>query len=551
MTCTAGPILVAIDAYAMNIGNWMSAGSTARIYLSTDSTITTSDTVLATLTSPGLAASGQPGWYDHQTITVPLPANLAPGTYYIGGIADYNDQVTESSYTDNNYNVVQISVATPPPPNLSEYVTLASSTAPPGGRLTIDATAMNIGSGASPASSARIYLSTDNTIDTSDTLLATLNSPGLAALGQSAWYDHQTISVTLPTNLTPGTYYIGGIADYNNQVAGDVGTNKTYDVQQITVRPPPAPNLSEYVTLASSTAAPGGRLTINATAMNIGNAASSASTAGIYLSTDNTITTSDTLLATLNSPGLATLGQPGWYDQQTISVMLPANLTPGTYYIGGIADYNNQVAADSGTNKTYDVQQITVSGPPAPNLSEYLTLASSTAAPGGQLTIDAYAMNIGNAASSASTAGIYLSSDNTITTSDTLLATLNSPTLATVGQPGWYDHQTISVTLPANLTPGTYYIGGIADYNNQVPNDSGTDKTYNVATLTVAPSGHMAISHSDSYGPNLAVLGNYIANFGPSGSSYANSSQMTPSSQITPAAELPSEHLQLATPRYA
>ena len=90
----------------MNLGNGVSGPSTARIYLSTDPTITTSDTVLATLTtSQTLATVSQPGYYDHQTVTVTLPGNLAPGTYYIGGIADYNNQVSESNEANNTYNV--------------------------------------------------------------------------------------------------------------------------------------------------------------------------------------------------------------------------------------------------------------------------------------------------------------------------------------------------------------------------------------------------------------------------------------------------------------
>jgi hypothetical protein len=41
---------------------------------------------------------------------VNLPPNLAPGTYYVGGIADYNNQIIESKESNNNYNVVQITV---------------------------------------------------------------------------------------------------------------------------------------------------------------------------------------------------------------------------------------------------------------------------------------------------------------------------------------------------------------------------------------------------------------------------------------------------------
>ena len=230
------------------------------------------------------------------------------------------------------------------------------------------------------------------------------------------------------------------------------------------------PDLTEYVAVSSTTVAAGGSVTIDAYDMNIGNGVSGPSTARIYLSTDSTITTSDTVLATLTtSQTLATVSQPGYYDHQTVSVTLPGNLAPGTYYIGGIANYNNQVSESNTTNNTYNVVQITVTAPSHPDLTEYVAVSSTTVAAGGSVTIDAYDMNIGNGVSGPSTAQIYLSTDPTITTSDTVLATLTtSQTLATVSQPGYYDHQTVSVTLPGNLAPGTYYIGGIADYNNQV-----------------------------------------------------------------------------------
>ena len=230
------------------------------------------------------------------------------------------------------------------------------------------------------------------------------------------------------------------------------------------------PDLTEYVAVSSTTVAAGGSVTIDAYDMNLGNGVSGPSTARIYLSTDSTITTSDTVLATLTtSQTLATVSQPGYYDHQTVAVTLPGNLAAGTYYIGGIANYNNQVSESNTTNNTYDVVQITVTAPSHPDLTEYVAVSSTTAAAGGSVTIDAYDMNIGNAVSGPSTAQIYLSTDPTITTSDTVLATLTtSQTLATVSQPGYYDHQTVSVTLPGNLAAGTYYIGGIANYNNQV-----------------------------------------------------------------------------------
>ena len=402
-------------------------------------------------------------------------------------------------------------------PDLSEYVAVSSTTVAAGGSVTIDAYDMNIGNAVSGPSTARIYLSTDSTITTSDTVLATLTtSQTLATVSQPGYYDHQTVSVTLPGNLAPGTYYIGGIADYNNQVSESNEVNNTYNVAQITVTAPPHPDLTEYVAVSSTNVAAGGSITVDAYDMNIGNGVSGPSTARIYLSTDSTITTSDTVLATLTtSQTLATVSQPGYYDHQTVAVTLPGNLAPGTYYIGGIADYNNQVSESNEVNNTYNVAQITVTAPPHPDLTEYVAVSSTTLAAGGSVTIDAYDMNIGNAVSGPSTARIYLSTDPTITTSDTVLATLTtSQTLATVSQPGYYDHQTVAVTLPGNLAPGTYYIGGIANYNNQVSETNTTNNTYDVVQITVTASATRPTTQPAATATNASLKGHFFSGGG-------------------------------------
>jgi hypothetical protein len=99
-----------IDCWLVNFGSAAPA-STTGIYLSTDTTITTSDRLVTTVTSPALTIHGTPGYYDRQTVTLNLPGDLAPGTYYIGGIADYTNGITESDEANNNHEVTRISAA--------------------------------------------------------------------------------------------------------------------------------------------------------------------------------------------------------------------------------------------------------------------------------------------------------------------------------------------------------------------------------------------------------------------------------------------------------
>jgi hypothetical protein len=545
-TVAAGDGLT-IDAYDMNLGNGVdSISTTAGLYLSTDATITTSDLLLATVTTTStLVKVSQPGYYDHQTVTVTLPGNLAPGTYYVGGIADYNNHLAESNESNNTYNVVQVTVTAPAHPDLSEYVAVNKTTVAAGDSVTIDAYNMNLGNGvdATPTT-AGIYLSTDATITTSDTLLTTISTTStLATVSQPGYYDHQTVTLSLPGNLAPGTYYIGGIADYNNHLAESNESNNTYDVVQITVTAPPQPDLSEYVAVNKTTVAAGDSVTIDAYDMNLGNAVDATpTTAGIYLSTDATITTSDTLLTTISTTStLATVSQPGYYDHQAVTLSLPGNLAPGTYYIGGIADYNNHLAESNESNNTYNVVQVTVTAPPQPDLSEYVAVNKTTVAAGSSLTVDAYNMNLGNAVDATpTTAGIYLSTDATITTSDTLLTTLTtSATLATVSQPGYYDHQTVTVSLPGNLAPGTYYIGGLADYNNHLTESNETNNAYNVVQITVTAAGGSSVAQASvatsSGGAVSFALANVQDNF-----------VLAPASNVQPLGAAP-DHAALTT----
>jgi len=72
------------------------------------------------------------------------------------------------------------------------------------------------------------------------------------------------------------------------------------------------------------------------------------------------------------------------FDQHSLTVTLPGGLSPGTYYIGAIADYNDPNIGTNAPSPTYDVMQITVTGAGASTVT-----AVSTAAGGLVLASDA------------------------------------------------------------------------------------------------------------------------------------------------------------------
>ncbi len=486
MTATAGSS-INLQVWTDNLGNGPAPASTTAIYLSTTSTINPgSDTLLGTLSIPALAAENNGAWYIAQNDTLTLPDNLTPGTYYVGAYADYNGMVTETNETNNNNNVVQVTVGSSGPPDLTAYLNNSSMTVSAGSNVTLQTWTDNLGTGVAGASTTAIYLSTTPTINPgSDTLLGTVSVPALAAENNTGWYNAQNNTVTLPSNLAPGTYYIGAYADYNGTIAESNENNNNYNVVQVTVTAAGQPDLTAYLNNSSMTASQGSNVTLQTWTDNLGSGPAPASTTAIYLSTTSTINPgSDTLLGTFSAPALAAYNNTGWYTWQNDTVTLPSNLTPGTYYLGAYADYNGTIVE---SNNNYNVVQVTVTAAGQPDLTAYLNNSSMTAARGSNVTLQTWTDNLGSGPAPASTTAIYLSTTSTINPgSDTLLGTFSAPALAAYNNTGWYTWQNDTVTLPSNLAPGTYYLGAYADYNGTIVENN---NNYNVVQVTVTTGG--------------------------------------------------------------
>jgi len=400
---------------------------------------------------------------------------LAPGTWYIGGLADYFNQISESNESDNNANRVAITVLAS---NLTEYVRpLSGTTVASGGTFSLRATTYNNGAVQASPSTARIYISPDPIITGQDTLLASHVSPAIDPGGDGSF---QNFTVTLPSNLAPGTWYIGGLADYFGQVSETNEGDNNANYVTINVL---GANLTEYVrALSSTTVLPGGNFSLRATTYNSGPVQASPSTARIYLSPDPIITGQDTLLASHVSPAIDPGGDGSF---QNFTVTLPSNLAPGTWYIGGLADYFGQVAETNEGDNNANYVTITV---PGPNLTEYVrTFSNTQVLPGTNFSIQATTYNSGTAQAPSSTARIYLSQDTIFNDADTLLVSHVSPA---VNPGGDGSSQDFVVTIPGNLAPGTWYIGGVADYFGQVRELNEGDNNSNFITINVpaAPS---------------------------------------------------------------
>lgn len=337
-----------------------------------------------------------------------------------------------------------------PQPDLTVTSVTANPTAIYNGSTTsVSFTVANQGEAASNILANEIRLSTDTVINTSDPLLANSNMSSISA-GSSRT---NTATVTIPASTTPGTYYIGIIADAGNLNAESSETNNT-GYRQVTVIGKPDLYVSNIT--ANSSAYVGDALSLSFTVGNQGNYASTLVANEIRLSTDTTINNSDTLLANSNMSSISA----GSSRTNTATVTIPASLTPGTYYLGIITDAGN-ANNESNENNNTGYKAITIYGKPDLAVSNISVNPTSVFA-GDPFSVTFTIANQGSAASTLIPNEIRLSTDATITTSDPLLGNSNMSSISA----GATRTNSASVTMPPATAPGTYYLGIITDAGN-------------------------------------------------------------------------------------
>lgn len=108
-----------------------------------------------------------------------------------------------------------------------------STTTVAGGQVIFHQEIFNSGGTASGAGNIGYYISTDSTITINDTLIVYANLFDAVPANGSTGAQYNT--VTLPTGLTPGTYYVGIIVDKDNSVAESNDNNNASVGRAITI----------------------------------------------------------------------------------------------------------------------------------------------------------------------------------------------------------------------------------------------------------------------------------------------------------------------------
>ena len=198
-------------------------------------------------------------------------------------------------------------------------------------------TVENHGSTPAAQSRTRYYLSLDTTKSAGDDrFTATRKVPALSPGGTST--GPAVLTVAASTKL--GVYFLLACADDLNAVGETDETNNCRaSTTTVEVR---APDLVETaVSNPPVTGSPGGSFSVTDTVANHGNAAADASMIRYYFSLNTTKGGSDLLLTGNRTvPALAV----GAQSMGSVTVTIPAAVTPGTYYLLACGDDLNNVA---------------------------------------------------------------------------------------------------------------------------------------------------------------------------------------------------------------
>ena len=285
-----------------------------------------------------------------------------------------------------------------------------------GDLIALNTTVSNPSSTAAPASTVNLYLSTDANITTADILLGSVATPALAGNVQQV----VGTNVTIPSTVVAGTYFVGAIVDPTNLIDEANEANNALAGNAMVVGNL-AIDLSISAVSGPTTAFTGDPVTVSATVANLGTTAAAATTLTFYLSSDAVIGSTDTLLATVAVPALA----GGASTVVSVSAPIPVTLPAGIRFIGAIVDPNNAILETNETNNSAAGNQITTSTR-AVDLTMTAVSGPTTAKDAQSITLTATVKNQGTASAPASTVRWYLSTDSTITTADTPLASLST-----------------------------------------------------------------------------------------------------------------------------
>jgi subtilase family serine protease len=206
---------IAVTDTTKNQGGGAAAPSLTQFYLSLNSALDASDTLMGGRSVPALAA----GASSPASTTVTIPEGTATGNWYVIAKADSQEVLTETSETNNTY-AAPVKIG----PDLDLTAFSAPLTAGVGQSIAVSETTKNQGGGAAGPSMTYFYLSTNSLLDASDTLVGSRSVPALAAGASNSG----SATAVIPQGTATGGWYIIAKADGEGVLYETSEANNTF-----------------------------------------------------------------------------------------------------------------------------------------------------------------------------------------------------------------------------------------------------------------------------------------------------------------------------------
>jgi subtilase family serine protease len=445
-------LTITVGDTTRNQGTANAGESTTSFYLSLNTAIDPSDTLLGTRTVPPLAA----GDSNVGSTDFTIPDLTTAGSYRIIVKADGPSLLVESSELNNNRSAV-IRIG----PDLTIDALAAPAAIGGGIQFTATYTISNSGGAVSPTSTTRFYLSTDPKLDVLDTPLQNHTTGPLEA-GESR---PLSANLTAPATTPGGLYYLLAVADGDSLIAEASETNNLkYDSTRL------GADLRVLTLTVPARVSAGVSFSVSDVTKNVGVAAAGSSHTAFYRSANGLLDAEDRFLGV--SRPVEPL-DPNETNTAPSTLTLPGDTPPGVWYILANADDSGEVMEATENN---NVKYVTVSV--GPDLGVSAASAPTTFTAGTSITVNDTVKNSGIDPAGASTTRFYLSLNASFDASDTPLANSRAvPALA----PNATSAGSTVVAIPTGFS-GRYYILVVADGNAAVAESS---ETNNVRTIVV------------------------------------------------------------------
>ena len=454
---------IVVSEGTKNKGVAPAPATTTKFYISTVSTFGPGAIPVGSRPVPTLEI----GVTNVATVTLTLPTGIG-GLYYLFAVADADTQVGELDET-NNVGSTTVSIGS----DLIITGVAAPTYFAPGTTITVSDNTKNKGAGSAAPTATKYFLSASGIVDGGSVLLGSRAVPGL----DPGITNTGSISVTIPTTATGGTYHVIAVADGDGQVPEQDETNNTASTL---VRMGADMAISSAV--APPTAVAGSTIVVTETTRNRGFTPAVASVTRFYISGVTVLNGSAIPLGNRAVPALGA----GETSTASTTLGIPVNIGQlGQYYVLVVAN------GDSGLpelDQTNNLAYAEVKIGPDLHISGAITAPPSAVA-GTAIQVTETTRNRGVSGAAATVTKFYLGTTITFGAGAIPIGSRPVPALDAAAT----HTATTAVTIPASVgAAGVYYLFAVTDGDGQVVEPDEANNTTTPTSIQIGPDLHIS-----------------------------------------------------------